>query len=177
MAGPSQSLAPREIDHTTGDYIPYSVWTVCGFSNVPQNLYVQGLWRDAYSLLSLSEKARKMSLQMQHFLLSYFKTPNVDSTGVWTIGLPLGRLVLIQLSMSISRCSCFGIHITFIKLPPLVLLQPNNTDSMLVCTQGKNIELFKMLLFCFRLQVIHVHVSPFLHLHVDLIPFLTHSFN
>ena len=116
MAGPSQSLAPWEIDHTTGDYIPYSVWIVCGFSNVPQNLYVQGLWQDAYSLLSLSEKARKMSLQRQHFLLSYFKTPNVDSTRVWTIGLPLGRVVLIQLSMSMSRCSCFGIYITFIKI-------------------------------------------------------------
>ena len=35
--------------------------------------------------------------------------------------------------------------------------------------------MLKMLLFCSRLQVIHV--SPFFHLHVDLIPFLTYSFN
>ena len=78
--------------------------------------------------------------------------------------------------MSLMRCSCFGVHITFVKLPPLVLLQPNNTDGMLLCIHGEKSNLnvmFKMLLFKYsRLQVIHV--SPFLH--VDLIP-LTHSFN
>ena len=59
---------------------PYSLRTVCGFFNVPHNLYMQGLWDGAYGLSSLSEKTRKsnrlqMSLQRQHFLLSYLKRP------------------------------------------------------------------------------------------------------
>lgn len=40
-----------------------------------------------------------------------------------------------------SRCSYFGIHISFIKLPPLVLLHPKNIDGMLLCIySGKIIE-------------------------------------
>ena len=38
---------PWEIDHHTWDYVPYSLRTVCGFFNVPQNLYMQGLWDGA----------------------------------------------------------------------------------------------------------------------------------
>ena len=77
--------------------------TVCGFFNVSQNLYMQGLWDGAYDLSSLSEKTRKsnrlqMSLQRQHFLLSYLKTLSVGPAGTWTSGLPLGRPALIQLS-------------------------------------------------------------------------------
>ena len=94
---------PWEIDHHTWDYVPYSLRTVCGFFNVPQNLYMQGLWDGAYGLSSLSEKTRKsnrlqMSLQRQHFLLSYFKTLSVGPAGTWTSGLPHGRPALIQLS-------------------------------------------------------------------------------
>ena len=82
-----------------GDYVPYSLRTVCGFFNVPQNLYMQGLWDGAYGLSSLSEKTRKsnrlqMLLQRQHFLLSYLKTLSVGPAGTWTNGLPLGRLAL-----------------------------------------------------------------------------------
>ena len=44
---------------------------------------MQGLWDGAYGLSSLSEKTRKsnrlqMSLQKQHFLLSYLKTLSVE---------------------------------------------------------------------------------------------------
>ena len=57
---------------------------------------MQGLWDGAYGLSSLSEKTRKsnrlqMSLQRQHFVLSYLKTLSVGPAGTWTSGLPLGR--------------------------------------------------------------------------------------
>ena len=94
---------PWEIDHHTGPYVPCSLRTVCGFFNVPHNLYMQGLWDGAYGLSSLSEKTRKsnrlqMSLQRQHFLVSYYlKTPSVGPAGTWTSGLPLSRPALIRL--------------------------------------------------------------------------------
>ena len=40
-----------------------------------------------------------MSLQRQHFLLSYFNTLSVGLAGIWTRNLPLSRQVLIQLSL------------------------------------------------------------------------------
>ena len=80
-AGPvtEQSLPPWELDHRTGDYALYSLRTVRGFFNDPQNLYMQGLLDGAYGLSSLSEKTRKsncsqISLHGQHFLFSYLKT-------------------------------------------------------------------------------------------------------
>ena len=47
------------------------------------------LWDGTYGFSSLSDKTRKsdrlqMSLQRQHFLLSYFKTLSVGPAGVWT---------------------------------------------------------------------------------------------
>ena len=61
------------------------------------------LWDGSYGFSSLSETTRKsnhlqMSLQRQHFLLSYLKTLNVGPAGVWTRDLPLGESVLSQLS-------------------------------------------------------------------------------
>ena len=49
---------------------------------------MKGLSDGAYGLLSLSEKTRKsnrlqMSLQKQHFLLSYLKTLSVGPAGTW----------------------------------------------------------------------------------------------
>ena len=57
----------------------------------------------AYGFSSLSEKTKKsnhlqMSLQRQHFLLSYFKTLSVGSASVWTCDILLGRPALSQLS-------------------------------------------------------------------------------
>ena len=101
--GPWQSLPPWEIDHHTGDYVPYSLRTLCGFFNVPQNLYMQGLWNGAYCLLSFSEKTRKsnrlqLSSKRQYFLLNNLKTLSVGPGGTWTSSLPLGRQALIQLN-------------------------------------------------------------------------------
>ena len=64
---------------------------------------VKVLWDGTYGFSSLSEKTRKsnhlqMSLQRQHFLLSYLKTLNVGPAGVRTRDLPLSRRALSQLS-------------------------------------------------------------------------------
>ena len=70
-----------------------------------KNKSVKVLWDGTYGFSSLSEKTRKsnrlqMSLQRQHFLLSYLKTLSVGPAGVWTHDLPLGRPALSQLSQS-----------------------------------------------------------------------------
>ena len=54
---------------------------------------IEVLWDGVYGLSFLSEKTRKsnhlqMSLQRQHFLLSYLKTLSVGPAGVWTHDLP-----------------------------------------------------------------------------------------
>ena len=64
---------------------------------------MQVLWDGTYGFSSLSEKTRKsnrlqMSLQRQHFLLSYLKTLSVGPAGVRTRDLPLSRPALSQLS-------------------------------------------------------------------------------
>ena len=46
----------------------------------------------------------QMSLQRQHFLLSYFKTVSVGPAGIWTCDLPLSRLALSQLSLPGGDC-------------------------------------------------------------------------
>ena len=63
------------------------------------------LWDGTYGLSTLSEKTRKsnclqMSLQRQHFLLSYLKTQSVGPAGVRAHDLPHGSPVLNQLSQS-----------------------------------------------------------------------------
>ena len=68
-----------------------------------KNKSVKVLWDGTHGFSSLSEKTRKskhlqMSLQRQHFLLSYLKTPSIGPAGVWTLDLPFGRPALSQLS-------------------------------------------------------------------------------
>ena len=63
--------------------------SVTGFSNVPQNLYVQGLWEGAYVLSPLSEKARKMSLQRQYFLLFILRPRVLIQLGFEPLAEPL----------------------------------------------------------------------------------------
>ena len=69
---------------------------------------IEVLWDGTYGLSSLSEKTRKsnrlqMSLQRQHFLLSYLKTLSVGPAGVRTHDLPHGSPVLNQLSQPVGR--------------------------------------------------------------------------
>ena len=80
-----------KVGHTTGVYVPCSFEQWCEFFYVPQKLGVS----------SLSEKTRKsnhlqMSLQKQHFLLSYLKTLSVRTARVWTRDLLLSRPALSQ---------------------------------------------------------------------------------
>ena len=68
-----------------------------------KNRSVKVLWDGTYGFSSLSEKTRKsnrlqMSLQRQHFLLSYLKTLSVGPAWVRTRDLTLSRPVLSQLS-------------------------------------------------------------------------------
>ena len=68
---------------------------------------IKVLWDGTYSLSSLSEKTRKsnrlqMSLQRQHFLLSYLKTLSVGPAGIRTHDLPHGSPVLNQLSQPVE---------------------------------------------------------------------------
>ena len=68
-----------------------------------KNRSVKVLWDGTYGFSSLSEKTRKsnhlqMSLQRQHFLLSYLKTLSVGPAGVWARDLPLSRPALSQQS-------------------------------------------------------------------------------
>ena len=89
---------------TTGVYDPllFSNGDVGSFTS-HKNKLVKAMWDGTYGFSSLSEKTRKsnhlqMSLQRQHFLLSYLKTLDVGPAGVWTRDLPLGRSALSQLS-------------------------------------------------------------------------------
>ena len=83
--------------------------SVCVFFNVPQNLFVQEVWDGVYGLSSSSKEAWKsyrlqMSLQRQHFLLSYFKTLSVGPAGVWTLR-SIVQLIFSTLSyQSFTRC-------------------------------------------------------------------------
>ena len=63
---------PVKVDHSTGVYDPYPFTS-------HENKWMKVLWDRTYSFSSLSEKTRKtnhlqMTLQRQHFLLSYLKT-------------------------------------------------------------------------------------------------------
>ena len=96
---------PVKVGQTTGLYVPYSFRTVVWVLLLPTRT---DQWKSCetpgtYGFLSLSEKTRKsnhlqMSLQRQHFLLSYLKTLSVGLAGVWTRDLPLSRPALSQLS-------------------------------------------------------------------------------
>ena len=96
---------PVKVGHTTGVYDPYSFQIVIFelVIYVPKEQISESTVTRDLRFSSLSKKTRKpnhlqMSLQRQHFLLSYLKTLSVGLAGVWTYNLPLGRLVLSQLS-------------------------------------------------------------------------------
>ena len=84
---------PGKVDHTTGVYVLYSFRTIVLVLLRPTR--TDQMWHGTYGVSSLSEKTRKsnhlqMSLQRQHFLLSYLKTLSVGPVGVWTRDLPPG---------------------------------------------------------------------------------------
>ena len=97
---------PAEVGHATEVYVLYSFRTV-------MLVLLRPTWTDQWKCCetgptvfwSLSEKSRmsnhlQMSLQRQHFLLSYLKTVSVGPAGVWTRDLPLaqtGALPTVQI--------------------------------------------------------------------------------
>ena len=89
--------------HTPGTTSP-TLYEQSGGSLTSHRIHIcKGCETGPTVLSSLSEKTRKsnrlqMSLQRQHFLLSYLKTLSVGPAGTWTSGLPLGRPALIPLS-------------------------------------------------------------------------------
>ena len=96
-----------KVDQNTGVYVLYSFSNsgVGSFTSDKNQISVSAVRRDLhlYGFPSLSEKTRKsnclqMSLQRQHFLLSYLKTLRVGPAGVRTCDLPLSRPALSQLS-------------------------------------------------------------------------------
>ena len=95
---------PRKVGNTWPGLRPplFSNSDVGSFTS-HKNKSVKVLWDGTYGFSSLSEKTRKsnhlqMSLQRQHFLLSFLKCLSVGSAGVWTRDLPLSRPALSQLS-------------------------------------------------------------------------------
>ena len=69
---------------------------------------IEVLWDGTYGLSSLSEKTRKsnrlqMSLQRQHFLLSYLKTLSVDGSPVLNqLSQPVGGTVFLNENFQIA---------------------------------------------------------------------------
>ena len=93
---------------TLGSTSPTLFEQWCGFFYVPQELDKCKCWETGPTFFfSLCEKTRKsnclqISLQRQHFLLSYLKNLSVGPAGVQTRDLPLSRPELSQLSQ--TRC-------------------------------------------------------------------------
>ena len=96
---------PIKVGHTTGVYDPYSfriivMWVLlcptrtnqCKCCDMGPTVF-HPYPRRLESLYHL-----QMSLQREHFLLSYLKILSVGPAGVWTCNLPLSRLVVSQLS-------------------------------------------------------------------------------
>ena len=95
----------REVGHTTGVYVPYSLGAVACvlLCSTWTDQCRKVLWDRTCGFSSSSEKTRKsnrsqMSLQRQHFLLIYLKILSVGAAGVWTRDLPLRGPALYQLT-------------------------------------------------------------------------------
>ena len=101
----TQSHNPFRLATPPGSMTPTLFEQLCGFFYVPQEQISESAVRrgSTNGFSSLSKKTRKsnhlqMSLQRQHFLLSYLKTLSVGSARVLTPDLPLSRPALSQLS-------------------------------------------------------------------------------
>ena len=94
---------PGNVGLTTGVYVPFSFRIVVWVLVRPTRQDLDK-WRCCETgptvFRPYPRKANRlqMSLQGQHFLLSYLKTLSVGPAGVWTCKLPLSRPVLSQLS-------------------------------------------------------------------------------
>ena len=105
-SGPMRGTIPTQYHNPTGVYDPYSfrivMWVILRPTRTNQGKCCE---KGTYGFSSLSEKTRKskhlqMSLQRQHFLLSYLKTLSVGPAGVRARDLPLSSPALSQLSQT-----------------------------------------------------------------------------
>ena len=105
-SGPMRGTIPTQYHNPTGVYEPYSfrivMWVILRPTRTNQGKCCE---KGTYGFSSLSEKTRKskhlqMSLQRQHFLLSYLKTLSVGPAGVRARDLPLSSPALSQLSQT-----------------------------------------------------------------------------
>ena len=94
--------------HTTGGGLRPLLLSNSGVGSFTShmNRSVKVLWDGTCGIFVLVREDRprksnhfQMSLQRQHFLLSYLKTTSVDLAGVWTHDLPLGRPAFSQMSL------------------------------------------------------------------------------
>ena len=99
---------PGNVGYTTGVYVPYSravVWVLLYPTRIR---WVKALWDGTYGFSSLSKKTRKdnhlqMSLQRQHFLLSYLKTLSVGQVAVFYAAIELIIYYLANIKRSVIR--------------------------------------------------------------------------
>ena len=102
----NHEIAQRPDQHT-GNSVHALPPDKCVGSLTSHRVMNRVMWDGTYGLSSSSEKTRKsnrlqMSLQRQHFLLSYLKTLSVGPAGVRTHDLPHGSPVLNQLSQPVG---------------------------------------------------------------------------
>ena len=72
----------KKLHHNTGNHVPNSLRTVCGFF-VPQSyIRTKVVRRDLWFIVLRKSNHLQMSLQRQHFLLSYLKTLSVGHAEV-----------------------------------------------------------------------------------------------
>ena len=95
---PYPNSQPVKVGHTTGGIKSLlSSNSYAGSFTSLKKKWLKVLWDRTYGFSSLSEKTRKskhlqMSLQRQHFYLSYLKTLSVGPAGLWTRVEPYVRL-------------------------------------------------------------------------------------
>ena len=96
-----------------------------GSSTSHKNTLVKVLWDETWGFSSISEKTGKsnhlqMSIQRQHFLFSYFKTPSVGLAGVWTHNLLLSKTGVLPTQLIMQRLKALASGQTFLtNLPAL----------------------------------------------------------
>ena len=118
--------------------------SVVGSFTSHENKSVKVLWDGPYGFSSLSEKTRKsnhlqMSIQRQHFLLSYLKTLSVGPAGVWTRDLPCSRSDALTSELLRTRCRARVFFVGWTCLPHLAVTQSitSNTLRLNTVTESK----------------------------------------
>ena len=88
-----------EIDHYTGQYVPYSLRRVCGFFNVPQifNTWARACETGPTVYRPYPRRLESLAVCRYYYKGSTFSSEilKIGPAEVWTYGLPLSRPALI----------------------------------------------------------------------------------